>query len=326
MAKESMFVVTSAAAQRHQSSRAASALSFVAMAGALAVAATVRPAVALADDAVTVAWPTQTFYTEPDLHPPVLSVQKTAGAALADGALLLTPGTLLASASSADIAPLIMTDDGELVWHGPNATTTNLLVQELSGQTVLTYWTGTGSNVGFGHGKVVVLDEGYDEVATVCPELYLVGEDGEAVQGCGVDLHESQITSRGTMLCTAVNVTRADLRAVGGPAHGWVLDDLFLEVDVATNEVVFLWSSLASGIPLTASQQPLGTSGWNASDPWDWFHQNSLDDLGGTGGQGYLINSRHTWSSFGIGPAGELKWTFQGEDGGDFNLPDGGSF
>jgi hypothetical protein len=44
-----------------------------------------------------------------------------------------------------------------------------------------------------------------------------------------IDLHEIYITNPNTVVVTANNVTQADLRSVGGPRNGWVVDSLVYE-------------------------------------------------------------------------------------------------
>jgi hypothetical protein len=254
----------------------------------------------------------QTFVSAPDFHPPVLSVNKS-GAALADGVLLIT---------TQNDGPVIMTDSGDLVWNGPNGHTTNLFVQTLDGMPVLTYWTGNGSNLGRGNGQVNILDTHYTQIYTICPDIHLTTTTG-FTEGCtALDLHESFITTRGTILCTAVNVTNADLTPVGGPQDGWVYDSMFMEIDIKTNEILFMWSPVKAGIPINSTKLALGSSGSSQSNPFDWFHMNSVTTLN----NGYLANSRHTWTSYAIDSKGELQWFLEGSTGGDFTLPSAANF
>lgn len=83
-----------------------------------------------------------------------------------------------------------------------------------------------------------------------------------------IDLHELQITANGSLLVTANNVTQADLTSVGGPKHGWVVDCLVYEIDIATNEVLFKWSSLdhLDQLPFSDSLYPLGSEGFNGKN------------------------------------------------------------
>ncbi|KAG9506478.1 hypothetical protein J7337_000009 [Fusarium musae] len=144
-----------------------------------------------------------------------------------------------------------------------------------------------------------------------------------SVTGCSsLDLHESFVTTRGTILCTAVNVTNADLTSIGGPSDGWVFDTMVLEIDIKTNDILFMWSPLKAGIPINSTKLSLSSSGTSQSNPFDWFHMNSVTTLK----DGYLANSRHTWTSYALDSKGKLQWSLEGSNGGDFSLPAAGNF
>jgi hypothetical protein len=272
-------------------------------------------------------WPYQTFKSSP-FTPPVLTTTKADNATLSSGYIFLTIGNT-SDVGLIDAAPVIMSDSGELIWNGPVSVSTditNLLVQTLDDQPVLTYWSGAGSNIGRGYGSVKILDTGYNELYTVCPDLVLTTETG-TTSGCALDLHESQITAQGTILCTAVNVTQADLTSVGGAVDGWIYDTMFLELDPKTSEILFMWSPHMAGIPLNSSKIPLtvlGTTQGSRALPYEWFHMNSVMK---TSDLGYIVNARHTWSVYGLSAQGEVEWTFEGSGGGDFApLPAGAEF
>ena len=269
---------------------------------------------ATAQDSASV-WPYQTFKTT-SFNPPRLQINKT-GKALSHGLILFTPQGLTKESASA----LIMTDDGALVWNGPQTQTTNLAVQSLGNETVLTSWEGVGLSIGFGYGSVSILDTTYTKLYTICPKLNIVTSDGR-VFDCYADCHESYMTDHGTMLVTVVNVTTADLSSVRGPRKGWVYDTMFMEIDIKTNETVFQWSPLAAGIPINSTREPLGLTGRSAADPFNWFHMNSVQQVGTS----YLVNSRQTWSTYMIDSTGKVEWTIQGEHGGNFSLPPKGQF
>ena len=118
------------------------------------------------------------------------------------------------------------------------------------------------------------------------------------------------------------NLTTTDLTSVGGPQVGWVLDTLAVEVNLTTNEPLFIWSPLAH-VPVNESHVPLGSFGSNSSMPYDWFHINSIQSHDGK----YLINSRNTWTSYYVNQTGDIEWRIDGKDGGDFgSLPDSVQF
>jgi len=259
----------------------------------------------------------QTFITEPQFNPPVFAVNKS-GSELAGGLIVFTP----VQVTNQDSAPMLMTDEGELVWNGPMQTSTNLFVQTLYGQPVLSYWSGEiVIPIGLGYGNVTILDDQYNVLFTVCPDFPVLTATGP-LTGCTLDLHESAITDRGTLLVIVTNVTEADLTPVGGPKDGWLYENIFLEVDIKTQNILFQWSPLAAGIPLNSTNLPLLDTGKSPSDPFDWFHMNSIQAIG----DAYLVDSRHTWSTYAINGNGEILWTIEGSKGGDFKLGDGVRF
>ena len=199
-----------------------------------------------------------------------------------------------------------------------------LNIQTLRGRPVLTYWSGVLDNaVGLGYGRVLILDNTY----AVIHEVNLTDNIVSLVQDYGshLDAHESRLTPGGTIFVTAYNLTQTDLTAVGGPADGWVYDSLFYEIDVATNNVLFRWRALdhLDQIPLEASHLPfLNGTGANKLVAWDWFHINSIEPAH----DGYLICARNLFTAFYLWNNGTVKWTLQGQTGGDFNLQSGPTF
>lgn len=270
-------------------------------------------------------WPWQE-YVSSDSVPPFLLTTST-DEPLLDGLLVFNTAYGTAIPATKEQAPLIMTDTGDLVWSGPREASANVRVQSYNGSPVLTYISGQGTAgaaavVGHGYGEIIVLDNKYDLIATVCPNFdHFTMETGVTAK-CHSDLHESLITSRNTMLVTAYNTTQADLTSVGGPKDGWVLDSLAAEVNITTGEVLFMWSPLAH-IPINGAHYPLRGQGQNQSVPFDFFHTNSIELVG----ENYLINSRHLWTTYLVSPEGQILWQINGLDGGDFGkLPEGAAF
>lgn len=266
-------------------------------------------------------WPYQTFQTEPDFNPPILDIEKS-GEALADGYIFFTPSNeVIENLNAKELASaMVMTDNGELVWNG-NTTVpqTNLFVQQLDGKSVLSHWKGSGSNTGHGYGSTFIVDDTYKTIYEICVQDDFVTSDGTSYD-CYNDLHESFITDQGTMLVTAVNATTADLTSVGGPSDGWIWDTMFYEIDIKTHETVFKWSPYEAGIHFNLSKATFesGNAGSGTKEsPWDWFHTNAVQRVGDR----YLVNSRHTWSTFLLDNKGDIEWYIDGGDGGDFELP-----
>ena len=267
-------------------------------------------------------WPYQ-IYKSSSFNPPELQIT-TNGKPLAPGLLLFTPSNISPIRAAKDVAPLIMTDAGELVWSGPTVNSTNLRVTSYKGKAILTYWSGlstAGANIGHGYGNVTFLDSSYNTILTVCPQLGLVTPDNIKYP-CEADLHESFVTDRNTILISAYNATRADLSSLGGPRDGWVFDCLFFEIDPEDGSALFKWSSLEH-VSVSSSKQPVLDTGIDQSAPFDYFHINSVVNVGGA----FLVNARHTWSTYLVSSTGDVVWTLEGETGGDFGpLPAAGHF
>jgi len=266
-------------------------------------------------------WPFQVFKSAP-FNPPVWEINAT-GEPLAPGLIFTTPSDFSNEQIVKQPAPQIFTDQGQLVWSGPTSNSTNFKWQYLHGEPTLTFARGfstAGGNVGHGYVNISFLDTSYTYLNVLCPNFNLTIPGNETFE-CQADIHESYITDRNTLLVTAYNATPADLTAVNGSSNGWVFDCLFFELHPKTGEILFRWSALEH-VPITESHQPLRSSG-SAAQPWDFFHINSVVNVG----DHYLVNSRHTWTMYYLGPQGEVAWRFNGETGGDFGpLPDGGKF
>ena len=263
-------------------------------------------------------WPYQVYKSSP-FNPPEFDIT-TNGQPLASGLLFIGP-----SEATKDTAPMIMTETGQLVWHGPMVDSNNFRVASYKGSPVLTFWSGSsapGANVGHGYGNITFLDSTYNEILNVCPQFGLRTPDN-VTYSCQADFHESFITDRNTLLVTAYNVTQTDLSSIGGPSNGWVYDCLFFELDPKNGDILFRWSALEH-VPVTETKlSSAGGVGLNQSIPFDWFHINSVVNIGSQ----FLVNSRHLWSTYLVSATGDIEWVFQGDTGGDFGaLPPNGHF
>lgn len=267
-------------------------------------------------------WPYQVFRSA-TFNPPQLQVSAN-GERLAPGLLFFDPTDFTSVNATQDQAPLIMTDAGQLVWNGPYVDATNFRVASYEGNAILTFWSGlstAGANIGHGYGNVTFLDSTYNEILTVCPKFGLVTPDNTTYP-CEADLHESYVTDRNTLLITAYNVTTANLRPIGGPEDGWIFDCLFFEINPKDGSILFRWSAL-DHVPIRESKLPLGETGKSKSRPFDYFHINSVVNIG----DNYLVNSRHVWTVYLVSLTGDIIWTIQGATGGDFgSLPPNGNF
>jgi hypothetical protein len=235
----------------------------------------------------------QSFLSRPDLHPPVVAVT-AASTAVAPGDELVAPYS-----GPGQAGPMILDQSGRLLWFKPlptNTSATNLRVQEYEGRPVLTWWQGDITVHGYGLGNDEIIDSAYSTVAAV-----------HAGNGYSADLHDFQLTGRGTALITAYNPIRCDLSSVGGPSSGAVTDGVFQEVDVRTGLVRFEWTSL-DHVGLDESYEHAGRS--STTSPFDFFHINSLNlDSDGS----VLVSARNTWTVYDVdGHSGQVIWRLGG--------------
>lgn len=264
-----------------------------------------------------VAWPYST-YNSINFQPPQLKINQTGTSD--PGYIFLGPRGKVQSAGQ---AALIYDNVGNLVYEGPEEVTSNFRVQTLNGSDVLTFWAGDMIDLGYGYGTVHILDNTYQEIHTVTLTGAFVTPDNSTKESY-IDLHESYITPRNTLLCTAYNLTRHDLTSVGGNSSDWILDSHFYEIDIATNQILKSWSALdhEAAIPLSSSHLKLGRNVGTQHAPYDAYHINSIT----TTNHGYLISLRHMWSGYYLFQNGTVMWQVSGEDGADFKQIGNASF
>ncbi|MBO2464869.1 arylsulfotransferase family protein [Actinomadura violacea] len=236
--------------------------------------------------------PASGYLTLPGKQPPKVTVRRTG--TVASGLLFVAPfrGTDYADA-------LIVDDDGEPVWfRGSDDLVTDLRVQTYKGEPVLAYWEGARLTGGHGAGSGILLDRTYRKIAEV-----------RAGHGMDGDLHEFQLTDRGTALITAYPEVTADLRPIGGPRDGHVYGCRVQEVDVATGEVLLDWKAL-DHIAIAETRMPMtkdtdGTKG-RTFDP---IHVNSVQAYGDT----LLISARDTCALYCVDRrTGAVRWRLGG--------------
>jgi Arylsulfotransferase (ASST) len=242
-----------------------------------------------------------TYRSRPDLRPAAVSVSRPA--ARHDFAML-GPSAV----QGAQPGPLIINRLGEPTWLQPlpdDQWATNFRVQEYRGKPVLTWWEGIVDSDGYGHGVGVIADSSYREIARV------IGGGGRPI-----DLHEFQLTARGTVLATCTpDVVRADLTSRGGPKDGQVLEPIFQEIDISSGRPLLEWRSLAH-IPVSESRRPLGTV-------YDYLHINSVA-VAADGN--LLVSARNTWAIYKLHrDTGAIIWRLGGVRS-DFTLGSGVHF
>ena len=235
----------------------------------------------------------QSFGSRQDLHPAVVSVT-TAVPGLAPGLEFVAPYT-----GPGQAGPMILDQSGQLIWFKPlptHVSATNLQVQKYQGRPVLTWWQGDITVHGFGIGEDEIYDDTYTPLARV-----------RAGNGYLADLHDFQLTERGTALLTAYNPVLCNLSAVGGPRYGAVTDGIVQEIDVKTGLVRYEWTSL-DHVGLGESYERAARS--TTAAPFDFFHVNSINlDADAS----LLVSARNTWAVYDIdGRSGQINWRLGG--------------
>ncbi|KAL2858026.1 ASST-domain-containing protein [Aspergillus pseudoustus] len=251
-------------------------------------------------------------------HPPQISVTKSGPT---------DPGYIFVGPrgnQEQGVAPLIYDEEANLIYQGPQEVTANFMVQKLFNEDVITFWAGNMMGLGFGYGAVHILDNSYREIYTVNLQQHFVAPDNQQ-RDSYIDLHESRVTHRNTLLVTAYNVTQRDLTPIGGRPDDFMLDAMFFEIDIATNEIVYSWSALdhLDEIPLADSKQYWAEDVGSQETPWDAYHINSVELMD----DGYIISMRHYWSGYFVHNNGSVLWQLSGEKGaGNFEIDENAEF
>jgi hypothetical protein len=235
----------------------------------------------------------QSFVSQPGLAPPSVQVAVDSPQA--------TPGDvfLAPSAGPGQHGPMIVAGDGELVWFKDAPAyevAEDFQVEHYQGQPVLVWWQGIITSFGTGLGTDEIYNSSYQPVAQI-----------KAGNGYQADLHEAQITPSGSAFITAYSLVYADLSSVGGSRDGILADAIVQEVDVKTGLVMFEWHAYGH-VALGDSYPHPGS----ASEPWDWFHVNSVS-LDPWGDGNFIISSRNTWAAYEISKhTGTIMWRIGG--------------
>ncbi len=236
----------------------------------------------------------QSFQSEPELHPAVVTVHQAAGAGSAPGYVFASPFI-----GPGQYGPMIFDNAGNLVWFrampaGQDAA--DFRTQVFHGQNDLTWWQGKTLMFGFGLGEDVIANANYATVAVV-----------RAGNGLQADEHEFLITPQDSAYVLAFSPVQTNLSSDGGPASGTALDGVIQEIDPHTGLVMWEWHSLGN-VALTESYSPAPTS---PTGVFDYFHINSLatDNHGNL-----LVSARNTWTLYDISArSGRVMWRLGGK-------------
>lgn len=250
--------------------------------------------------------PPRGLATLPGLVVPKLKVTHAATGTAA-GYIFIAPKQ---SDSDAPGGPTIVDGQGRVVWYrqmprGEEAT--DFRAQVYRGLPVLTWWQGVSTRAGYGRGVDEIYDTSYRKIAEV-----------RAADGYSADLHEFQLTPRGTTLITIYDEVPADLSRVGGPTHSWALDCIVQEIDVATGKLLFEWRSI-DHVPFSESRQANQEPARDATKrrPFDYFHLNSASE--GPDGT-IVVSARNTSTIYLIARNGRIVWRI-GSAKSDFGPP-----
>lgn len=258
----------------------------------------VQGAVADAQASTGGAW---RFVSQPALDPPsiAVSVGGSTAASQASGRNEEAPSYLFLAPIKAYehhepfvgyAGPEILEPNGMPVWEYPlwglikTGTTSYPRVAmdfhptTYEGQPVLVWWQGYLTPQGFGNGYWVIVNEHYQTIATV-----------RAPTGYATDFHAFHLTSAGTAYLFASRLVKLSLHCCGGPSTGELYDQVLLEIDVKTGQVVWQWDPLQH-VPLRESYSAPPSSG-----PWDPYHFNSVSL--GPGGNA-IVSARNTWAAY----------------------------
>jgi hypothetical protein len=232
------------------------------------------------------------FYSRPDLSPPTVELAREARRA-PGGNLFITP-----QRGPLQFGPEIISPSGQLVWFDPvpsGDVATDFRVQRYQHQPVLTWWQGQARG-GVGYGEDVVLNRSYQQVAAI-----------RKANGLRPDLHDFELTPRGTALITAYFPVWWNASSVHGARRQVVLDSVVQEVELRTGLVRFQWDSL-DHVPLRDSYAPVPKTGAKA---YDYFHVNSVVQK--PDGR-LVISARTTWAVYELDQqTGRVLWTLGGK-------------
>jgi hypothetical protein len=245
---------------------------------------------------------TQSFRSRPDLQPPAVGVNVPASDGVAPGYVFVA-----AKKGEGQDGPMIMDNQGRLVWFSKDRYATDFKVQTYRGEPVLTWWQG-GIVAGHGVGEYVIFDSSYREVRRV--------RAGDGYKG---DLHEFSITPEDTALLTVYTEARADLSPIGGQRDGRVWGGIAQDLDLETGEVLFEWHSLNH---VGVGESYRGPEE-DPDEPLDYFHINSIEvEPDGN----FLIGAKGTWAVYKVDRAsGEILWRLGGKRS-DFEMGPGTQF
>jgi EmrB/QacA subfamily drug resistance transporter len=253
------------------------------------------------------------FVSAPTLHPPVIRSTGRAqkGTKTAPGYILIANFYNLSYPPLiGQSGPLILDSELQPVWFQPvpeKVVASDLAMQSYEGKPVLSWWQGLLTNTGQTlSGEDVVVDQHYRPIARL-----------KGAAGWTLTLHEFAIEGDHAWVTANKNVA-LDLSNYGGAYNGALIDSAVQEYDLRTGRLLRTWDALKH-ISLSDSYATLPTNGF----PWDAYHVNSIQLLGG--GR-FLVSMRNTWAAYLVDAAsGRIEWTLGGKRS-DFRFGPGAAF
>ncbi|PWY69583.1 hypothetical protein BO70DRAFT_365858 [Aspergillus heteromorphus CBS 117.55] len=206
------------------------------------------------------------------------------------------------------VGPYIYDADGTLIWAGSCMFDNRNIfdfkaVNTIDDQSHLSFilqhaYQDNGADKGYGY----ILDHHYD-MENAVPVTNDLGT---------FNMHEFNVLPGGkTALACAYRNEWVDLGDLGRPnEYGWIVAGGFVEMDTATGEVLFEWSSLGyipihESVKVGANWAPSGAPGW------DYVHVNSIDK---NANGDYLLSARFTSTLYLIsGVDGHIIWRLGGK-------------
>jgi hypothetical protein len=245
------------------------------------------------------------YRTRRDLRPPEIQLSHAPRRGMSPGYTFLAPKKVFAAKPRPGLqsGPLIIDRNGSQIWFAPltDGHVSEFRVQRYLGRPVLTWWQGR-QILGSGEGVVQIVDNRYRSVGRV-----------RAGNGYSFDFHEATITPRGTLIGLVYNPVPWDLRSIGGPRNGRVVDAVVQEIDIKTGLVLFEWHSLKD-VGLRESYDPPPRPG----GLYDYFHVNSArEDSDGN----LIVSGREMHAVFKLDRrTGRIIWRLGGKRS-DFRMP-----
>lgn len=238
--------------------------------------------------------PEWTTYKSFQLKVPKITIRKNEPGT-GEGRIFLAPRTN---------GPMIVNDDGELVYYRPGQRVTDFRVQQFRGKPVLTWW--RRAQVG------KHIESNYAMAGTD----YKVFKRFEAGNGYTSDPHEFTMATPTTAYVNSFRSVIMDLRRFGGLKRTPVMDNVAQEIDLRTGQVIWEWHSLGN-IAINETFMPIPKK---ITRPFDYFHLNSIDrDKDGN----MIFSARHTRALYKVNrETGKVMWRMGGKKS-DFKIGKG---